>query len=84
MKVYILYNKVDNKILGVYKIEKEAKGKSFIEAKERASSIEYNYKVLGNKIIFNSYFLTNIKNQNRGQEIKIYLYFLYFLNLSRL
>ena len=26
MKVYILYNKVDNKILGVYEIEKEAKG----------------------------------------------------------
>ena len=25
MKVYILYNKVDNKILGVYEIEKEAK-----------------------------------------------------------
>lgn len=55
-------------------LEKEANGKTFMEAKDRASTIEYGFKILGNKIIFNNYFLTSTKNKYRGQEVKIYLY----------
>lgn len=55
-------------------IEKESNGKSFSEAKQRASNIEYKFKVEGNKIIFDNYFLTEVKNKFRGQEVMIYLY----------
>ena len=55
-------------------IEKESNGKSFTEAKQRATKIEYKFKVEGNKIIFDNYFLTEVKNKFRGQEVMIYLY----------
>lgn len=55
-------------------IEKEANGKSFSEAKQRAAKIEYKFKVEGNKIILDNYFLTEVKNKFRGQEVMIYLY----------
>lgn len=55
-------------------IEKESNGKSFNEAKQRATKIEYKFKVEGNKITFDNYFLTEVKNKFRGQEVMIYLY----------
>ncbi|WP_136667066.1 PspC domain-containing protein [Flavobacterium sp. H122] len=55
-------------------IEKESNGKSFADARQRAEKIEYKFKVEGNKIIFDNYFLTDIKNKFRGQEVMIYLY----------
>lgn len=55
-------------------VEKESNGKSFSEAKQRASNIEYKFKIEGNKIILDNYFLTEVKNKFRGQEVMIYLY----------
>jgi ABC-type multidrug transport system fused ATPase/permease subunit len=56
------------------KIEKEAKGKSLSEAKNRASAIKYGYKIVGNQLILDNYLITDLKNKFRDQEIEITLY----------
>lgn len=56
------------------KIEKEAKGKSLSEAKQRAEQIRYNYKIVGNQLILDNYLLSDLKNKFRDQEIEITLY----------
>ncbi len=55
-------------------IEKIANGLSQGESKKRAEKINYNFKIVGNEIIFDNYLLTDAKNQFRDQEVKIYLY----------
>jgi phage shock protein PspC (stress-responsive transcriptional regulator) len=52
-------------------IEKEAKGKTLSEAKKRADAIKYNYKIVGNQLIFDNYLITDLKNKFRDQEIEI-------------
>jgi hypothetical protein len=56
------------------KIEKEARGKTFSEANERANQIQYKYKLIGNNLILDNYFVTDYKNQFRDQEVEITLY----------
>jgi phage shock protein PspC (stress-responsive transcriptional regulator) len=56
------------------KIEKEAKGKSLSEAKQRAEQIMYGYKIIGNQLILDNYLLSDLKNKFRDQEIEISLY----------
>ena len=55
-------------------IEKKASGKSFSEARVRAEKITYNLKITGNQLVLDNYFLTDIKNKYRGQEVKLFLY----------
>jgi phage shock protein PspC (stress-responsive transcriptional regulator) len=55
-------------------IEKEAKGKTLSEAKKRAEAIKYNYKIVGNQLIFDNYLITDLKNKFRDQEIEITLF----------
>ncbi len=55
-------------------IEKRANGKSSIDAKQKAEKINYNFKIVGNKLIFDDYFLTNLENKFRDQEVQIFLY----------
>lgn len=55
-------------------VEKNANGKSFSEAKMRASKIDYAYKIVNNQVILDNYFVTDIKNKFRDQEVRIYLY----------
>ncbi|WP_296147612.1 PspC domain-containing protein [uncultured Flavobacterium sp.] len=55
-------------------IEKEAQGKSFQEAKQRAEQIRYSFKVDGNHLIFDNYLITEVKNKYRDQEVEIFLY----------
>ncbi|APA00069.1 PspC domain-containing protein [Flavobacterium commune] len=55
-------------------IEKEAKGKSFSEAREKAEQIHYQYKIIGNQLIFDNYLLTDLKNKFRNQHIEITLF----------
>jgi phage shock protein PspC (stress-responsive transcriptional regulator) len=55
-------------------IEKEAKGKSLFEAKQRAEKIKYNYKIIGNQLVFDNYLLTDAKEKFRDQEIEITLF----------
>jgi len=65
--------KTDQK-LPYIQIEKEAKGKTLFEAKQRAEKIKYAFKVIGNQIIFDNYLLTNLEEKFRDQEIEITLF----------
>lgn len=55
-------------------IEKEAKGKTLFEAKQRAEKIKYSYKIIGNQLVFDNYFLTDLKEKFRDQDIEITLF----------
>lgn len=55
-------------------IEKEAKGKTLFEAKQRAEKIKYGYKMEGNNLILDNYLLTDLKEKFRNQEIEITLF----------
>ncbi|CAA9196708.1 PspC domain-containing protein [Flavobacterium collinsii] len=55
-------------------IEKTARGNSFINAKQRAEKINYKFQINGNRLILDNYFLTDVKNKFRGQEVDVYLY----------
>ena len=65
--------KTDEK-LPYLQIEKEARGKSLSEAKQRAEQIKYSYKIIGNQLILDNYLLTDLKNKYRDQEIEITLF----------
>lgn len=55
-------------------IEKSARGNSFTAAKERAEKIDYKMELNGNHLVLDNYFLTDVKNKFRGQEVDVYLY----------
>ncbi|CAM3707125.1 PspC domain-containing protein [Flavobacterium chungbukense] len=55
-------------------IEKSARGNSFQNAKKRAEKINYKFQIVGNHLILDNYFLTDVKNKFRGQEVDIYIY----------
>ncbi|MDN3672126.1 PspC domain-containing protein [Flavobacterium branchiarum] len=55
-------------------IEKNARGKSFMDAKQRAEKINYKFEIKGNQLLLDNYLLTDIINKFRDQEVKIYLY----------
>jgi len=55
-------------------IEKSARGNSFITAKQRAEKINYKFQINGNRLVLDNYFLTDVKNKFRGQEVDVYLY----------
>ena len=55
-------------------VERSAQGKNFDEANNRAEKIKYNYKFVGKQLLLDNYFLTEVQNKFRGQEVDIYLY----------
>ena len=55
-------------------VERTAQGKNFDEANKRAERIKYNYKFVGKQLLLDNYFLTDVENKFRGQEVDIYLY----------
>lgn len=55
-------------------IDKNAEGNSFLNAKKRAEAIEYNYSFENGTLFLDGYFLTNIENKYRDQEIEITLF----------
>ncbi|MES2240041.1 MAG: PspC domain-containing protein [Bacteroidota bacterium] len=66
--------KKSNENYAYIQIEKEAKGKSFVEARKKAEQIRYQYKIVGNQLIFDNYLLTDLKNKFRNQHIEITLF----------
>ncbi|MGZ9675233.1 PspC domain-containing protein [Flavobacterium sp. GNP001] len=72
-EVSIRIEKTNEKVAYV-QIEKEARGKSLSEAKNRAEAIKYNYTINGNRLVFNNYLLTELKNKYRDQEVEITLF----------
>lgn len=65
--------KTDEK-LPYLQINKEAKGKSFIDAKQRAEKIKYGFRIDGNQLLLDNYLLSELKDKFRGQEIQIKLF----------
>ncbi|MDO6598156.1 PspC domain-containing protein [Oceanihabitans sp. 2_MG-2023] len=55
-------------------IEKNADGRSFQTAKERAENIDYNYALVNNTLQFDSYLTTNADNKFSDQEVRLILY----------
>jgi len=55
-------------------IEKKAKGKSFNEANDRADKIKYGFKLKGNQLLLDNYFLTEIASKKRDQHVELFLY----------
>ncbi len=56
------------------KVNKRSKGKSKIAARENAGNIGYNFTELGEDILLNGYFLTEVENEFRDQSLRINLY----------
>lgn len=55
-------------------IEKNARGSNYLNAKKRAEKVEYNFTFNANELLLDSYFLTDIENKFRDQEVEIILY----------
>lgn len=55
-------------------IEKQARGRSIAEARERAKDIRYGFEIRGNEIILDNYLITNKESKYRDQEVEIFLY----------
>lgn len=66
--------KKSNENYSYIQIEKEAKGKSFSEARKNAEKIRYKYKIIGNQLVFDNYLLSDLKNKFRNQKIEITLF----------
>ncbi len=63
-----------DELIPYIKINKEAKGNSFENAKKRAEKIKYGFKIIGNQLVLDNYLITNLKDQYRDQKIEIKLY----------
>ncbi|GAB3719900.1 PspC domain-containing protein [Flavobacterium koreense] len=69
-----IHLKKTDKAFPYVQVEKLAQGKSFAEANQRAQKIKYSYKIVGNELILDNYFITETKNKFRGQMVEVYLY----------
>ena len=55
-------------------VEKESKGKDYIQAKERAESINYNFALNNNELSLDNFLLTDFENKFRDQNVELFLY----------
>ncbi|MGB1308463.1 MAG: hypothetical protein ACPG6B_06110, partial [Oceanihabitans sp.] len=60
--------------LASLQIEKNAEGKSFVEAKKRANAINYNYVLANKQLDLDAFLTTNAANKFRDQEVELILY----------
>ena len=56
------------------KIRKEAQGRSYKDARERAESINYSYSLAGNTLQLDDFLTTAYQNKFRDQEVDMVLY----------
>lgn len=55
-------------------VEKESKGKDYIQAKERAEKIDYNFELADNQLSLDNFLLTDFENKFRDQNVELFLY----------
>ncbi|MBT8258684.1 MAG: hypothetical protein KJO49_09450, partial [Bacteroidia bacterium] len=60
--------------LGYVNVEKNARGGSYSEARDRAGKIDYGYRLSGNELLLNGFFTTPASNKLRDQEIQVIVY----------
>ncbi len=86
----IMYNENDEKVIfsrnmrvtirstkdsiAFLQVEKESKGKDYIEAKGRAQNIDYNFALNNNQLILDNFLLTDYDNKFRDQNVELFLY----------
>jgi len=71
--VRLIFNSTKDSLARV-SVEKNARGDNYQSAKDRAQSVEYSYAFDHNELLLNGYFLTDIENKFRDQEVQITLY----------
>ena len=59
--------------VGSISVEKIALGSDYFNAKNRAEKLEYDYEFKNNTLFLNGYFLTDIDNKYRGQNVEVIL-----------
>jgi hypothetical protein len=55
-------------------IKKKAQGSSFLDAKQRAEDIKYDYSMEYDTLFLNGFFTTDMENKYRDQEVEIVVY----------
>ncbi|NRA94025.1 MAG: PspC domain-containing protein [Psychroserpens sp.] len=60
--------------LGYLSIDKNAEGRNYKEAKQRAQEINYGYNLTDNRLDLDGYLTTDFENKFRDQEIEVTLY----------
>jgi phage shock protein PspC (stress-responsive transcriptional regulator) len=55
-------------------VNKKAKGRDYLEAKNRAEAISYNYDFENNTLKLDGYFLADVDDKYRDQQIELTLY----------
>lgn len=60
--------------IGKIVVERMAEGRSLLEAKKRAEAISYNFSVEDKTLLLDGFFLTDIENKYRNQEVEVVLY----------
>ena len=56
---------------GTISVEKMASGVDYLKAKDRARALDYNYEFKNNTLYLDGFFLTEIEQKYRGQNIEI-------------
>ena len=57
--------------IGTISVEKIASGFDYFDAKNRANELDYNYEFKNNTLYLDGFFLTDIDNKYRGQNVEV-------------
>lgn len=63
-----------NDSIAYLKIVKNARGRTYQAARDRAQNIDYNFNYSSGKLLLDNYFLTDADNKFRDQDVRITLY----------
>jgi len=55
-------------------IEKEAKGKDYMQAKQKAQNVNYNFVLNDDVLMLDNFLLTEYENKFRDQNVELFLY----------
>ena len=71
--VRLIFNSTKDSLASV-SVEKNARGDNYQNAKHRAEGVNYSYAFDNNELLLNGYFLTDIENKFRDQEVQLTVY----------
>ena len=71
--VRLIFNSTKDSLATV-SVEKNARGDNYQNAKHRAEGVDYSYAFNNNELLLNGYFLTDIENKFRDQEVQLTVY----------
>ena len=72
-EVYLNVRRTNDSIPSI-KVEKEARGRSFGNAREHAEAIVYAYTSEGNELLLDDHFITGMSHKHRDQNVLVTLY----------